>query len=359
MWGNLSHDAFRLAFSPDPRPDKRPRSGPAGDGAPGHRSSRTGVRGAHARAAGRAPHDLQDVRPGGDVSGSGSGACEAALVNTLSPGDRVLIFETGHFSRRLEEDRRAAWPSRGLCAGQLAPRRFRGRPRSAADRRHGAGDQGRRGRAQRDVHGRGEPHSRPSTRDEPRRPPGVAHRGRGLVAGLVRLPPRRVGRRRHRVRIAKRPDGSAGHRLRGGVGKSAPRREDGDAAARLLGVGRDHQAERGGLFPVHACPRTFSTACARRSRCWRKRGWTTSSPGTHGTREATRAAVRAWGLELVCEDPARVLELADGDFHARGPRRRSASRDHPRELRHVARHRPLASSPAACSASAISAASTT
>jgi alanine-glyoxylate transaminase/serine-glyoxylate transaminase/serine-pyruvate transaminase len=29
---------------------------------------------------------------------SGTGAAEAALVNTLSPGDRVLIFETGHFS---------------------------------------------------------------------------------------------------------------------------------------------------------------------------------------------------------------------------------------------------------------------
>ena len=29
---------------------------------------------------------------------SGSGAWEAALVNTLSPGDQVLAFETGHFS---------------------------------------------------------------------------------------------------------------------------------------------------------------------------------------------------------------------------------------------------------------------
>jgi len=29
---------------------------------------------------------------------SGTGAAEAALVNTLSPGDRVLVFETGHFS---------------------------------------------------------------------------------------------------------------------------------------------------------------------------------------------------------------------------------------------------------------------
>ena len=40
---------------------------------------------------------------------SGTGAWEAALVNTLSPGDRVLMFETGHFAtlwhemaRRLE-----------------------------------------------------------------------------------------------------------------------------------------------------------------------------------------------------------------------------------------------------------------
>jgi alanine-glyoxylate transaminase / serine-glyoxylate transaminase / serine-pyruvate transaminase len=30
---------------------------------------------------------------------SGTGAAEAALVNTLSPGDRALIFETGHFSQ--------------------------------------------------------------------------------------------------------------------------------------------------------------------------------------------------------------------------------------------------------------------
>ena len=30
---------------------------------------------------------------------SGTGACEASLVNTLSPGDRVLMFETGHFSQ--------------------------------------------------------------------------------------------------------------------------------------------------------------------------------------------------------------------------------------------------------------------
>src|SRR5579864_8747343 len=30
---------------------------------------------------------------------SGTGAIEAAYVNTLSPGDRVLVFETGFFSQ--------------------------------------------------------------------------------------------------------------------------------------------------------------------------------------------------------------------------------------------------------------------
>ena len=30
---------------------------------------------------------------------SGTGAWEAAIVNTLSPGDKVLLFETGHFSQ--------------------------------------------------------------------------------------------------------------------------------------------------------------------------------------------------------------------------------------------------------------------
>ena len=29
---------------------------------------------------------------------SGTGAWEAALVNTLSQGDRVLMYETGHFA---------------------------------------------------------------------------------------------------------------------------------------------------------------------------------------------------------------------------------------------------------------------
>ena len=52
----------------------------------------------------------QVFKTSGDIviyPGSGTGAWEAALVNTLSPGDRVLMFETGHFAtlwRKIAED---------------------------------------------------------------------------------------------------------------------------------------------------------------------------------------------------------------------------------------------------------------
>ncbi|MFO1302294.1 MAG: aminotransferase class V-fold PLP-dependent enzyme [Burkholderiales bacterium] len=41
---------------------------------------------------------FQTSQPVVIFAGSGTGAWEAALVNTLSPGDRVLMFETGHFA---------------------------------------------------------------------------------------------------------------------------------------------------------------------------------------------------------------------------------------------------------------------
>ena len=49
---------------------------------------------------------LENLRPIFQTAGpvviypsSGTGAWEASIVNTLSPGDRVLMFETGHFSQ--------------------------------------------------------------------------------------------------------------------------------------------------------------------------------------------------------------------------------------------------------------------
>ena len=59
-------------------------------------------------------------------SASGTGAWEAALVNTLSPGDKVLMFETGHFAtlwrllaERLSLIDEAKWHRSALSAGKL------------------------------------------------------------------------------------------------------------------------------------------------------------------------------------------------------------------------------------------------
>ncbi|MDT5365452.1 MAG: alanine-glyoxylate transaminase / serine-glyoxylate transaminase / serine-pyruvate transaminase [Mycobacterium sp.] len=51
---------------------------------------------------------------------SGTGAWEAALVNTLSPGDTVLTFETGHFATLWRE-----------MAGKLAEKALEGSATSA------------------------------------------------------------------------------------------------------------------------------------------------------------------------------------------------------------------------------------
>ena len=55
---------------------------------------------------------------------SGTGAWEAALVNTLSPGDAVLMYETGHFA--------SLWQKMALRLG-LAPEFITGDWRSGAD----------------------------------------------------------------------------------------------------------------------------------------------------------------------------------------------------------------------------------
>jgi len=52
---------------------------------------------------------------------SGTGAWEAALVNTLSPGDRVLMFETGQFCDPVAQFGRAPGPG-----GRFRSRRLDG-----------------------------------------------------------------------------------------------------------------------------------------------------------------------------------------------------------------------------------------
>ena len=111
---------------------------------------------------------FQTGKPVVIYAGSGTGAWEAALVNTLSPGDRVLMFETGHFAtlwRAMAEKLGLAvefvpgdWRS-GVDPA-LVEAKLAGGPRARVQ----SGD----GRPQRDVDGRDEPHSRDPPGDRPR-----------------------------------------------------------------------------------------------------------------------------------------------------------------------------------------------
>ena len=66
---------------------------------------------------------------------SGTGAWEAALVNTLSPGDQVLMYETGHFASLWQKMALQARPAAGVPRRRLAHRRRPGGDREAAARR--------------------------------------------------------------------------------------------------------------------------------------------------------------------------------------------------------------------------------
>ena len=81
---------------------------------------------------------------------SGTGAWEAAIVNTLAPGDRVLMCETGQFA--------VLWRSMAEKFGSVdfVPGDWRRGADLAADRGAapggpGAHDQSRDGRSQRDL----------------------------------------------------------------------------------------------------------------------------------------------------------------------------------------------------------------
>ncbi len=120
--------SFRSPLPADSRTDQRPGPRAARDRPPHDRPSRPGVRQAQARRCWRASSACsRRSRTSSSIRASGTGAWEAALVNTLSPGDRVLMAETGQFATLVEETRRAPRAGRRLPARRLAPgRRSRG-----------------------------------------------------------------------------------------------------------------------------------------------------------------------------------------------------------------------------------------
>ena len=82
---------------------------------------------------------------------SGTGAWEAALVNTLSPGDKVLMFETGHFATLWKTMATKLGLEPEFIASDWRAGADPARDRGAAARGQGARHQGGLRRPQRDL----------------------------------------------------------------------------------------------------------------------------------------------------------------------------------------------------------------
>ena len=98
-----------------------------------------------------------------------------------------------------------------------------------------------------------------------------------------------------------------------------------EAAAQLLGLGRNDRQQQGRLLPLHAGDQpALRPARGARRCCSRRKAWTTCSRRHQRHAEATRRAVRAWGLEVLAQNPAEYSSFAHRRADARGPRRRPA-----------------------------------
>ena len=135
---------------------------------------------------------------------TGTGAWEAALVNTLSPGDRVLMVETGQFATlwKVMAERLGLKP-------EFIPADWRVGADPATIEEHLRKDKAHEIKAVCVLHnetatGCLSPIEPDPQGDRCRGPSGAADGRHDLVARLDRLPARRMGRRRHRSAARKR-----------------------------------------------------------------------------------------------------------------------------------------------------------
>ena len=136
-------------------------------------------------------------------------------INAFSPGDKILMFETGHFATLWKTMATKLGLNAGIHRIRLAQRRRPGRHRSAPQGRQEARDQGRLRRPQRDLDRRHLEHRRHQEGDRRRASPGAVPGRHRLGPRLGRFPHGRMGRGRHRRGLAEGPDAAARHRADG------------------------------------------------------------------------------------------------------------------------------------------------
>ena len=244
------------------------------------------------------------ARPVALYPSSGTGAWEAALVNTLSPGDRS-------WRSRLASSRN--------CGYELArTARVRGRGRagrleSRASDPAGRANRGCRRPGQSAHPGRLIVHNETSTgvRARSRRSGRAIDRAgiqRSLIVDAVSslasidVPPRRVGRRRHGLALAEGHDAAAGPGPQRDQREGAGRGSASQPATQLLGLAAGARGRRDGLFPY--TPATNLLFGLREALAMFDEEGLPAVFSRHARHaEATRRAVRGWGLDIVCQNP--------------------------------------------------------
>src|ERR1700730_15659409 len=248
---------------------------------------------------------------------SGTGAAEAALVNTLSPGDRVLIFETGHFSQ--------IWR-------QLAERLGLEVDYIPGNWRRGASDMELEERLRRDhrhslkavvvVHNETSTGVTSRIRDLRRAINAVGHPALLIVDAVSSLAS--IDYRHDEWQGDVTVTGSQkGLMLPPGLGFNALSEKalSANSTARLPRSYWDWQdmltQNRAGFFPY--TPATNLIFALREAlRMLQEEGLANVIRRHDRHAEATRAAVRAWGLEIVCEDPREYSSSMTAFFMPEG-----------------------------------------
>jgi alanine-glyoxylate transaminase/serine-glyoxylate transaminase/serine-pyruvate transaminase len=248
---------------------------------------------------------------------SGSGAWEAAIVNTLSPGDRVLLFETGHFSQ--------LWRNVAEKFGiqvEYIPGNWRRGAVSAELETRLAADHGHTVKAVLVVHNEtstGVTSRVPNIREAMNR----THHPALLIVDTVSSLAS-IDYQHDEWEVDVTIAGSQkGLMLPPGMGLNAISQKAmlANASARLPRSYWDWQEmlkqNRNGFFP-YTPPTNLLYGLHEALRMLHEEGLPNVFHRHKRHAEATRAAVRAWGLELVCEEPQEYSSSCTAVFMPRG-----------------------------------------
>jgi len=248
---------------------------------------------------------------------SGTGAAEAALVNTLSPGDRVLIFETGHFSN--------VWRTLAERLGldvENVPGTWRHGASDIELERRLAADDRHTFKAVVVVHNETSTGVTSRIRDLRQAMNRAGHPALLIVDAVSSLAS--IDYRQDEWQVDVTITGSQkGLMLPPGLGLNAisPKALEANKTARLSRHYWDWQEvlkqNRIGFFPY--TPATNLLYALREAlRMLQEEGLQNVFRRHTRHAETARAAVRAWGLELVCEDPREYSSSMTAFFMPEG-----------------------------------------